>query len=143
MYLFNRSISVNVRSQDMKILNVEGVFIDTHHELCLTLGIDIETYTIVSAQGELRRSPHSDCRETQKQIEGLVGIDLRKNVRRQVLAVVGLKDGCTHIADLTLECVKGVMQATYQLMHKTMQAEQVDKIVNQFLAGSCFHYQRL
>ncbi|AET70985.1 Protein of unknown function (DUF2889) [Desulfosporosinus orientis DSM 765] len=142
MYLFNRSISVNVHSQDLKILRVEGIFIDTHHELCLTLEVDIETYRIVSAQGELRRSPHSDCQETQERIQNLVGINLKKNVRKQILAAVGLKNGCTHITDLTLECVKGVMQATYQLMHKTMEAEQVDELVNQFLAGSCLHYQQ-
>lgn len=142
MYLFNRSISVNVRSQDLKMLNVEGVFIDTHHELCLTLAVDIESYTIASAQGELRRSPHQDCRETQERIQGLVGINLKKNVRKQVLTAVGLKNGCTHITDLTLECVKGVIQATYQLMHHKMEAEQVDELVNQLLAGSCFHYQQ-
>lgn len=142
MYLFNRSISVNVRSNDKNTLTVDGVLLDTHHELCMTLVVDIDSRIISSATGEFRRVPHPDCTETQEKIKKLIGINLTRNVRKQVQVAVGLKHGCTHLTELTLECVKGVMQATYQLMHLTMQADQVNELVEGFLAGSCFHYKK-
>ena len=141
MYLFNRSITVNVRTKDEKTVTVDGYFLDSHHELCLTIEVDIESNIITSANGEFRRSPHPDCEQTQKRIKNLVGVDLNRNVRRQIQAVVGLKQGCTHLTDLTLECVKGLIQAKFQLMHLTMQEKEISVLVEQYLAGSCLHYK--
>ena len=142
MYLFNRSISVNVRSKDEKTFMVEGVFLDSQHELCLTLEVDLASYVITSADGELRRVPHSDCGQAQKLINNLVGIDLNRNVRKQVQVAVGFKDGCTHLTDLTLECVKGILQAKFRLLHLTMQEEEIKGLAQQYLEGSCLHYKR-
>jgi len=116
MYLFNRSISVNARSIDEKTVIVDGFLLDSHHELCITLGVDLESNTITSADGEFRRVPHTDCGQTQKLINNLVGVDLNCNVRKQIQVAVGLNNGCTHLTDLTLECVKGLLQAKFRLM---------------------------
>ena len=141
MYLFNRSISVNVRSEDEKTLTVNGFLLDSHHELCITLGVDLESNTITSADGEFRRVPYTDCGQTRKLINNLVGVDLNRNVRKQIQVAVGLKYGCTHLTDLTLECVKGLRQAKFQLMQHTMQEEKIKGLVEQ-LEGSCLHYKK-
>jgi len=143
MYLFNRSISVNVRSVDEKTVTVDGFWLDSQHELCLTLQVDLESNTITVANGEFRRVPHKDCGQTQKLINNLVGIDLDRNVRKQVQVAVGLNYGCTHLTDLTLECVKGILQAKFRLMHLTMQEEEIKGLAQQYLEGSCLHYKRL
>ncbi|WP_045574300.1 DUF2889 domain-containing protein [Desulfosporosinus sp. I2] len=143
MYLFNRSISVNVRLEDKETLRVEGFFLDTHHELCLSIKVDLESNTITSADGELRRVPHTDCAYTKDRIKKLIGTNLNRSVRRQIQAAVGLKEGCTHLTDLALECVKALMQARYQLMNLTMREEEVNKMVEQFLEGSCQHYKAI
>ena len=143
MYLFNRSISVNVRTEDHKTVTVDGFFLDSLHELCLTLEVDLGSNIITSADGKLRRSPHSDCEQTQKLISNLIGVDLNRNVRKQVQVAVGLSHGCTHLTDLTLECVKGVLQAKFQLMHLTMQEEEIKAHLEQYLEGSCLHYSKI
>lgn len=143
MYLFNRSISIRVHSVDGKTIIVDGFFLDSHHELCLTLGVDLESNRIISAEGELRRVPHSDCVPTQKRIEKLIGVNLNHHVRRQVQAAVGLEHGCTHLTDLTLECIKGIIQAKFRLMHLNMKAEDIDAQVQQYLAGTCQHFPKL
>ncbi len=142
MYLFNRSISVNVHTEDHKTVIVDGFFLDTLHELCLTLEVDIESYIITSAHGELRRAPHSDCGRTQKLISNLAGVNLNCNVRKQIQVAVGLSYGCTHLTDLSLECVKGLLQAKFQLMHLTMQEEEIKGQLEQHLEGSCLHYNK-
>ena len=143
MYLFNRTISVNVRSEKENTVTVEGVFLDSLHELCLTLEVDMESYIITSADGKLRRVPHEDCGQTQKLINNLVGVDLNRNVRKQIQAAVGLDYGCTHLTDLTLECIKGLLQAKFQLMHLTMQDEEIRGLLEQYLEGSCLHYKKI
>jgi len=143
MYLFNRSISVNVRSVDEKTVTVDGFLLDSHHEVCITLGVDLESNTVTSANGEFRRVPHTDCGQTQKLISNLVGINLNRNVRKQIQAAVGLSNGCTHLTDLTLECVKGLIQAKFRLMHFTMPEEEIKDQVEKYLAGSCLHYKKL
>lgn len=143
MYLFNRSISVNVRSVAEKTVTVDGFLLDSHHELCITLGVDLESNTITSAEGEFRRVPHSDCGQTQKLINNLVGVDLNSNVRKQIQVAVGLSYGCTHLTDLTLECVKGLLQAKFRLMQLTIQEEDVKGLVEQYFEGSCLHFKEI
>ena len=143
MYLFNRSISVNVRTENEKTLTVEGVFLDSNHELCLTLEVDLASYVIISADGELRRVPHSDCGQTQKLISHLVGVDLNRNVRKQIQVAVGLSYGCTHLSDLTIECVKGLLQAKFRLMRLTRPEEGIKSLVGKYLEGTCLHYKKV
>ncbi|MHB8073488.1 DUF2889 domain-containing protein [Desulfosporosinus fructosivorans] len=103
------------RSADKKLLTVDGFFLDSHHELCITLGVDLESNTIVSANGEFLRVPHTDCEQSHNLINNLVGINLDRNVRKQIQRAVGLNYGCTHLTDLTLECVKGLLQAKFSI----------------------------
>jgi len=141
VYLFNRSININVRSSDSTILTVNGTFLDSHHEICLTLVVDILTYTIVGAEGELLRTPHGNCRETRQLIENLIGLTIDKGIRRKLQSAVGYENGCTHLFELALECVKGLIQAKYSLMNLTLSPEQVTTYVEEYLRDSCYHYQ--
>ncbi|MDR3540788.1 MAG: DUF2889 domain-containing protein [Desulfosporosinus sp.] len=140
MYLFNRSISVNVCLVGEKTFKVNGVFLDSLHELCLTLEADLESYTITAAEGELCRAPYTDCGHIKERIKKLAGVDLKRNVRKQVQAIVGLEHGCTHLTDLTLECVKGILQGKFQLMHHR-QPEERTVHLEQHLKGTCLHYK--
>ena len=142
MYLFNRSISINVSLVGEKILTAKGIFLDSQHELCLTLEVDLDSYTISSADGELRRAPHIDCIHIQERIHELVGINLKSNVRKQIQAAVGLEYGCIHLTDLALECVKGLRQAKYQLMYSTMKPAEMKVEIEQQLKGICLHYKK-
>jgi hypothetical protein len=142
MYLFNRTISANVRSANEKTVTVEGLFMDYFHELCMTLVLDLETDLIISADGDFCRIPHSDCGQTLKLISNLVGIDIKGNVRKQVQAAVGLSDGCVHISELALECIKVLIQAKFRLLHLTMPQEEITDIAECFFQGSCFHYKK-
>lgn len=146
MYLFNRSISVNARLADKRTVTVDGFFLDSHHELCLSIKVDLESNVITSAEGEFRRVPHTDCAFIKERINQLIGLNLNRNVRRQILTAVGLKEGCTHLAELALECVKGLMPARLQFMRLTMREEETNEIVEHYvedyLEGSCRHYKK-
>ena len=142
MNVFNRTITVSVQTKDDQHVVVDGIFIDSHHELFLNMTVDIESFKVIAAYGELRRAPHEDCLITGKLTLNLEGIDLTRNVRKQIAAAVGGERGCTHFEELALECVKGFKQARFRLMRLTMPLEEVNTQLNDYLKGSCYHYRR-
>jgi hypothetical protein len=140
--LFNRTITVSVQTKDEKQVIVDGIFIDSHHELVLSMTVDIVKFKIVDANGALRRAPHEDCLDTSKLLPRLVGIDLNRNVRKQIMAAVGGEHGCTHFDELALECVKGLKQAKFRLMKVSMPKEEVNAQLYDYLKGTCYHFRR-
>lgn len=141
MHLFNRSITVNVQTEDYKLAQVSGVFLDSHHELCLNFTVDLETFEVTTAAAELRRTPHPDCSQVEIQVQKLVGLKLIHGVRKKIQAAVGQEAGCTHLADLTLECVKGFVQARFDLLRRTKTEAELNNYVKEYLKGSCYHFR--
>lgn len=141
MYLFNRSITVNVQTEDYKTAQVNGVFLDSQHEWCLNLSVDLESYVVTKAYGELRRAPHPDCMVVQERVQELVGLKLVHGVRKKIEAAVGKETGCTHLTDLTLECVKGLVQARFNLMERKLPEEDITDYVKDYLKGSCYNFR--
>ncbi len=141
MNIFNRSITINVRTTDGKTVTVDGVFLDSYHELCLTLAVEMDEFTIITANGEFRRIPHEDCHHGLDRIPNLVGLRLAHGVRKQIIAAVGSDVGCTHLADLALECVKALVQAKHSLMKLSLTPEEIQACSEEYLRGTCYHYR--
>lgn len=142
MYVFNRSININIQSEDEgESVIVNGVFMDSYHEVSLTLWVDMRDFAITAAEGELRRYPHPDCIVTGNRIKNLVGLKLARGVRKKITEAVGTDAGCTHLADLALECVKALIQAKYSLMHLTLSEEEIQKQTEAYLRGSCYRFR--
>lgn len=141
MYIYNRYLSVNMQKASENNVIVNGVFLDSYHEMCLTLEVDMTDFSIAKAAGELRRIPHPDCKDTENRIAQLVGLKLQHGVRRQIQAAVGGQSGCTHLVDLALECVKALVQAKYSLMTETLTKDEIRAESEAFLKGSCYHYR--
>jgi hypothetical protein len=140
--LFNRTINISVKTVDEQHVQADGIFMDSNHELVLSMIVDIDKFVITSAQGELRRAPHEDCRETAPCTQNLAGVDLSRNVRRQVVAAVGGGNGCVHFEELALECIKGVKQAKFRLMRLSRPAEEVHETIYDILEGTCHHFKK-
>lgn len=141
MNIFNRSISVSITTEDKKSATINGIFIDTHHEMCLTLTADLDTYKILAASGELRRVPHEDCRHCESQIKNLAGLQIGPALNKRIKACVGFESGCAHLADLAMECVKSFIQGKGTVMQQSLSEEEVDLFIGKFLKGTCYHYR--
>jgi hypothetical protein len=139
--LFNRAITVSVQSKDDEHLVVNGLFIDSNHELVLRMTVNIESLIVTEAFGEFRRAPHKDCLVTCKAIQNLQGTDLNRSIRRQVVSAVGGEGGCVHLEELSLECIKGIKQAKFSLMRLRMPQEEVHSQIYDLLEGSCHHFR--
>jgi len=139
--LFNRSISVSITTEDKKTATINGIFLDTHHEICLTLAADLDTFKILTAGGELRRVPHEDCRHCERLIKNLAGLQIGPALNKQIKACVGSESGCAHLADLTMECVKSFIQGKGTMMLQNLCEEESDLFIGTFLKGTCYHYR--
>lgn len=142
MNLFNRTMTVSVNTLDEDRAVAQGVFIDSHHELVLSMTVNMNNFKVLEAEGELRRAPHQDCISTDERVKNLIGIDLTHNVRRQILRAVGEEAGCTHFTELALECVKGIKQAKFHLMGLELPPEVVHSQLQDLLKGTCFHFRK-
>lgn len=141
MNIFNRSISVNIITEDKKTATIVGVFLDTYHEICLTLTADLDTFNILTSVGEFRRTPHDDCHQCESLIPNLAGISFGPGIGKRIAAAVGMESGCTHLSDLAMECIKSLFQGKYTLLHLTQHPDETNSQVYAYLKGTCYHYQ--
>ena len=95
--LFNRSKNVIVCGKQGEY-EVEGVFIDSFHELRISL--IAKNGIITKASGCFQSSPDPVCRETADLVSRLENADLAALSRQQTGQLVGGSKGCAHLADL-------------------------------------------
>lgn len=141
MNLFNRTITVSVKKIDEQHIVVDGLFMDSYHELILSMTVNIKNFVVTASQGMFQRAPHEDCLSTGKHAGNLVGIDLSRNVRRQVITAIGGENGCVHFEELALECVKGMKQANVRLMKLSLPEDEVHSQLYDTLEGTCYHFR--
>ncbi|MFZ3101711.1 MAG: DUF2889 domain-containing protein [Desulfitobacteriaceae bacterium] len=141
--VFNRVLTVNVRTTDGKTVSVDGVFMDSYHELYLNIIVSMDDFTIVAANSECRRIPLPDCHHVQEQVKYLVGLKMAKGIRRKIQNTIGSDYGCTHMVELAMECVRTLVAAKYSLMRGEMSnAEVMAKVeASSFFKGSCYHFR--
>ncbi len=141
MVLFNRVKTCSVIELNSVLLEVRGVFIDSFHEINLTIHVDHQRMEIVWARAYMLKTPHADCVEAESEGSKLVGIKIGSGVRKAILDAVGHAHGCTHLADLALDAVKAVIQANFKLQYKKqMPPEQLLAKYIDELAGTCHHW---
>ncbi|HWI54309.1 MAG TPA: DUF2889 domain-containing protein [Desulfobacteria bacterium] len=137
MALFNRTKSCSVELLNETLLEVKGLFIDSFHEINLTLHVSISNLEIVWAKAEMVRTPHPACMEAAVEGEKLIGIKIGPGSRKAIQEAVGHSHGCTHIADLALDTAKAAIQANFKLQRSDMTREQRHEMFVEKLAGTC------
>ena len=95
--LFNRSKNVIVCGTEGEY-GVEGVFIDSFHEL--RVSFTTARGIITKASGSFQRSPDPVCREAADLVSRLENTDLAALSRQRIGQLVGGSQGCAHLADL-------------------------------------------
>ncbi len=142
MAVFNRVKSTTVLEQNKDTLLVQGLFIDSFHEINFELQVDRKAMCVLSARADMVRIPHPDCREALQQLAALEGIKIGHGARKAIASAVGNTAGCTHLADLALDAFKAVIQANFQLQKRELTAdEQLAKLSEQ-LGGTCYYWSK-
>ncbi|MFZ3170406.1 MAG: DUF2889 domain-containing protein [Carboxydocellales bacterium] len=140
MALFNRVKSCSVEDINDGLYEAKGTFIDTFHEIHLTIQVKKDNLEIVKAKADLVRIPHKYCKEAQDRDRYLVGLKIGSGLVKAIGDAVGKELGCVHLVDLTLDLTKAVMIANTKVVELSLNKEEMlDKYIGLF-SGTCYHW---
>jgi len=108
---FARSKIVGVEHPEQDTLLAHGILDDNIYSLELDVEVKLPLFEITRVEGRWRRYTTVECPHALAKLQNAVGLRIvDKEFGRKIRQVVG-KEGCTHFANLLLECCDGIRQA--------------------------------
>ncbi len=144
MTLFERDKSIKLRRIDDNSLEVVAHLKDNFHELTTTIVFDCNSRLVRQAEAEMITVPFDLCHEVCAKMHELVGLQIKKGVRKWVREIVGKSWGCTHLVDLVMDSFKVAVQVTdYCLLPPEMPWEEKIQKIQVRNMGICHSYSSL
>lgn len=100
--LFNRGKSQQLLRDERGHYLINGSLIDTFHQLSSKLELD-QQMKVITASGQLLRTPDQVCMPAAALIENLVGITLPGISKKELANILGAGQGCIHLIDLVYD----------------------------------------
>ena len=111
MLTFTRSKIVGVERPRENVLLAHGVLDDYIYAMEIDVEVKLPDFEIIAIQGRMKRFTTTECERAIPKLENAVGLRIpEEDFVRKVNRVVG-KEGCTHFANLLVECCDAAMQA--------------------------------
>lgn len=108
---FARSKIVGIECPDESTFLAHGVLDDYIYGLELDVEVKLPNFEVTSVQGRWKRYTTSECPKALAKLQNAVGLCiLEREFARKIRRIVG-REGCTHFANLLLECCDGIIQA--------------------------------
>jgi len=140
MELYSRQKAVAVELLDQDRLRAEATMQDNVHEITVRLEYDLGRQEIVAADVEFIRFPWDVCAEVAGLMDRLIGKTIGRGLRREVQSLVGGCDGCSHVGDLVMEALLGIIQAQYRIKYQKMSPKEREEAVKSDLKSTCRAY---
>jgi hypothetical protein len=140
--------------------SLNGHLEDEDHVMDVQLVIHSKTREVLSAYACMGKVPYGSlCRRAASQVSSLVGLRVEPGCYRQVFRLLGGEEGCTHLAELSLDALRAFLPAwarkeretlTRALQGQGLSPAQVDERVSRhfmelgraLLPGTCVVYAR-
>lgn len=111
MLTFSRSKLVGVERPKEDVFLAHGVLDDYIYAMELDVKVKLPDFEIINIKGRFKRFTTPECEKAVPVLQNAIGLHiLDEDFAREVNRVVG-KAGCTHFANLLLECCDGIRQA--------------------------------
>lgn len=110
-HLFQRGKSVAVWKDELGGAKVTGSFLDSFHELGLTMDCS-PTGSIIACRGNFLRAPGRICFETAAKAASCVGMKLQDTGKTKLAKCLGGAHGCAHLLDLAHDMSAAVVRET-------------------------------
>lgn len=81
---------------------------DSYHEMSLVVETSGMDHVITGIWGNLLRYPDKVCQETEQNLQKLIGRSLAKTPAKEIINLIGSKDGCTHLGQMLVEGRKSI-----------------------------------
>lgn len=140
MELYSRQKSVSVRMLNENLVVAETALVDPAHEIKVAIYYLIPEGVISDARAEFIRYPWDVCPQAAMVMSRIVGMSLGRGLRMKIEESVGKKDGCSHMADLVVEAIKGLVQAQFRIRYRDLDPEQRAEAARTDLKGTCLAF---
>lgn len=108
---FIRNKIVGVEQSEQDVFHAHGVLDDNVYSMELDVDVKLPDMQITSIKGNYRRYTTPECPKAIPKLQNAIGMNLfEPDFSRKVHRLVG-KAGCTHFANLLLECCDSIVQA--------------------------------
>ncbi|OPX86790.1 MAG: hypothetical protein A4E53_02822 [Pelotomaculum sp. PtaB.Bin104] len=105
--LYNRSKSCTVCRQDDGELSASGSFIDSFHELFVQITVNTKGI-VTDASGNYLRAPDPVCYESSEHMEKIIGKNITRTNKKEIIELAGGPHGCDHLVDLVYDLSRAV-----------------------------------
>ncbi|MCK5559608.1 MAG: DUF2889 domain-containing protein [Thermoplasmata archaeon] len=142
---------ITERTINMKILELtadtvlaRGSILDQVHNIAIELEIDINTLEIIKAEGQMVKAPFQMCKAAINNLDSVVGFKLKAGISNQLGNVLGGKNGCIHLSEVTIETARlaantifGIKCGGKEWREGTLSDEEFWGRVKPLLKGTC------
>ena len=110
--LLHRSKVITAREVRDGEFGLNGHLEDEDHVMDVQLVVHAGTREVLSAYACMGKAPYGSlCRQAASQVSGLVGLRVEPGCYRQVFRLLGGEEGCTHLAELSLDALRAFLPA--------------------------------
>lgn len=102
MNVYERNINASIDVTADDYLVTRASLLDLDHNIRLQLMVKISTREIITATGEMVKTPFGECKTALPTIEKLVGLKIERGFAKKMREAVGGSGGCAHIVELAL-----------------------------------------
>lgn len=142
--MYSRSMSIDVEMVQGVGYRATGTFEDWHHHLKTSLLFELGTSKVLEADAVIIRVPFEECKIGVSSIKKLIGLDMnQKGTTRQIFELLAGPGGCTHLAELVVECFKARIQAFGKERPDWVDPDLLDRAFRAYelnFANTCIHF---
>ena len=144
MHLFRRTIEINISDTGKEEFTLSTNLMDMYHDIVLQLHVSVPDFIIVDATVDMKRIPHTGCREVYQMMCKLVGKEVGKGFTKVVLDALGGEHGCPNMVNLVLLSAPLAINAAAVLkqQRENLTAAGMDELWQEVLGGVCLAYPK-
>lgn len=135
----NRNFKVNYYEKDEKTWIVESHLIDSPHDICMKIEINMECFIITDAQIKFLKCPLKQCPIIEEKAKHLIGLKIDNSLMSKAMKLFMGPEGCPNIIQLLNISVPGIIYYYYPYKIKTgkMTHEEFDTMIRTDLKNAC------
>ncbi len=147
MLTFSRSKVIGVERRDKNTFLAHGALDDNIYSMEINIEVKLPNFEITSIEGIMKRVSTEGCEKAIPKLQEAVGMKIKEDeFTRKVKRIIG-RGGCTHFANLILECCDSIVQtAIYGDWKKLKEKMSKDEFLKErmdsisLLKNSCMVY---
>lgn len=148
MEIYERNINASVRREGDNFIVTKASLLDLNHNMRVEIKVRISDRIVVEAGAQMTKTPFAICAKTAFFADKMKGLKIERGVTRQLSALFGRSEGCTHLFELAVEAVRlssnvllGFETGDQEWRERKLSDEDFIERAKEFLKNSCLPFK--